>query len=83
MYRVTLPVVLRDVSAASSAVATLITAGLLSGTVEHWTTGILGAVTAAILTLTTGSTPTASTRTPTTASTAQTTAPLPNVPPTV
>jgi hypothetical protein len=35
------------IAAASGAAATMVTAGLLSGTAERWTTGILAAATAA------------------------------------
>lgn len=44
--------VTRDIAAISAAVSILVTSNLISGTAQHWTVGILAALNAAILTLT-------------------------------
>lgn len=45
--------VTRDIAAISAAVSILVTSNLISGTAQHWTVGVLAAVNAAILALTT------------------------------
>ena len=39
----------KAITAASGAVAELVSVGLLPGAVEHWTTGVLAAATAALV----------------------------------
>lgn len=51
--RFSLHSVSRDITAVTTAVSILVTENLLSGTAQHWTVGVLAAVNAAILALTT------------------------------
>lgn len=50
--QVKLSTLARDISAVSAAIVTLVSAGLLSGTAERWTTGVCAAVIAGIAILT-------------------------------
>lgn len=46
--KVSVNTIVRDISVASAGVATAISAGLLSGTAERWTTGALAVMTAMV-----------------------------------